>query len=714
MPPRRLVRFRISPPTWRRRRLRGFYLEGWQFLEVAACLEVSQRLRRYARTAAPHAPLLVRRLERLPDLGLLLREIRHTVDEKGHVRDHASPALAAVRQQLGRLRARIERVLHDTLTAYAPLVQEPVIRLRNDRFVLPFKAAHRQALAGIVHGESASGATVYLEPAAVVTLNNELQHLRAEETRLVREVLRQLTQRLAASRTALEQALQIVGEVDLLVAKGRLSQEMRAVAPRFSSQLQLRLRGARHPLLANPVPIDVQLGPEARTLVITGPNTGGKTAALKTVGLLALMAQCGLHIPAEAGSTLPVFTGIFVDIGDEQSLQQNLSTFSAHVANICTILATAPPGALVLLDELGGRNRPPGRRPARHRSLGVPAPARGDDLGHHPTTGASRRLPCPPRALPVRRSTLTPTPLQPRYRLVYGLPGRSLAFEVAARLGLPEAILARARQEAGLTRQRSEQLLDWLEGERRALAAEWQRLEEARREVARLQEEAARTLDQAKAEEQRVRQALYDEGKALLQAVRRELDATLAALRRQNSASGPLPFPQQAWQRAVERVEALRPAAAGAAPAPAWQVGERVRVRGLNVVGRIRTPVSAQGQVQVEVGNKTLTVAAAALERATAAEPTSAPAVAWASKDDERFPTVLRLLGYTVAEALPVVERYLDQACVQGVGRVRLIHGVGSGRLREAIGELLRQHPLVERFQAGDPGGGTTIVELKG
>src|SRR5437016_721968 len=290
----------------------GFYLEGVQLVEVAQCLEVLQRLRRYVQAESQRVPLLSRRLARLSDFNILLREIRSALDDKGYVRDHASPSLQHIRQRLKQVRDRVHRTLQDLMTTYSNVVQDPVVTIRNERFVVPLKTDFRQALRGIVHGESASGATVYVEPAGVVELNNQLLHIQAEEEREVRQVLRQLTERLAAQSVALEQALELLGEVDCLVAKGRLSRQMQGIAPQFTSRAELRLLGARHPLLSAAVPIDVCLGPDSRTLVITGPNTGGKTAALKTVGLLVLMAQSGLHIPARVDSVLPCFTEVFV------------------------------------------------------------------------------------------------------------------------------------------------------------------------------------------------------------------------------------------------------------------------------------------------------------------------------------------------------------------------------------------------------------------
>src|SRR5919201_107441 len=310
--------------------------------------------------------------------------------------------------------------------------------------------------------------------------------------------------------------------------------------------------------------------------------------------------------------------------------------------------------------------------------------------------------------------------LQPRYQLIYGLPGRSKAFTIAHQLGLPAHVIARAEQEAGLTQMRSEQLLARLEAERQTLENERQRVQAERSEADRLHATAQHTLAQATAEEQRIRHTLYNEGQTLLKAARQDLDAALATLRQHAPAGTSISFPQEAWQRVVQTVETLAPAVVEtpAAP-PALQVGDQVRVRGLNIRGRLLTPVAGSGNVQVDVGGKTITVAAVGLERALEPGDKTPPAsTGRPTRSRRRTAAVeelspeLYLLGATVDEALPTVEKYLDRAFTEGLPRVHIVHGVGSGRLRQAITALLEHHPLVRRFQAGDAGGGTSIVEF--
>ena len=696
-------------------RLAGYYLEGQQLLEVADCLEVFQRLRRFAQHNSQRLPLLARRLAPLADFNIFLRQIRSAIDERGTVRDSASPLLQEIRQALNHTSERIHRTLLRLMAAHSAVVQDAVVTIRNDRFVVPLKTDFRRVLRGIVHGESASGATVYVEPDGVVGLNNHLLQSRAKEERAVRDVLRELTERLAAQGVAIEQGLQLLGEVDLIVAKGQLSRRMHGVAPRMTPERRLRFVAARHPLLPDPVPVDVHLGPQERTLVITGPNTGGKTAVLKTVGLLSAMAQSGLHIPAHAESELPLFREIFVDMGDEQNLLQNLSTFSAHLKNIHTMTTQVSDDSLVLLDELGA-----GTDPSEGGPLGTAILEYFHASGaltlvttHHSTVKAFAMATPDIICAAVDFDLDT---LQPRYQLVYGLPGRSKAFAIAQKLGFPAEIITRAEQEAGATQMRSESLLARLEAQRQAMDQEQQRIRQRQEETERLHAEAQQTLSAASTEERRIREVFFRDGQALLKTARQELDALLGSLRQQLGSSGtPAAFPRQEWQHVVAAIESLAPVPASPQPAPPLQVGDDVRVRGLNIKGQLRTPITGADSVTVEVGNKTIIVAASELERADDAKASSHPSThgtGWPSPAS--LAPELHLRGATLSEAVPAVEKYLDEASLQGFPRVRLIHGIGSGRLRAGIAAVLERHPLVRRFQAGDAGGGVTVVELEG
>ena len=693
--------------------LAGYYLEGPQLLEVADCLEVLQKLRRFVQLNSQGLPLLARRMSPLGNFGILLRQIRSTIDERGAVRDSASPLLQEIRNTLNHASGRIHRALQKLMVTHGTVVQDTVVTIRNDRFVVPLKTDFRRALQGIVHGESASGATLYVEPENVVGLNNHLLQTRAREERAVREVLRQLTERLAAQRVEIAQGLNLLGEADFVVAKGRLSRRMQGVAPRMNRERRLRLLAARHPLLRDPVPVDVHLGLGERTLVVTGPNTGGKTAVLKTVGLLSAMAHSGLHVPANAESELPLCREIFADLGDEQSLQQNLSTFSAHLKNIHAMTTQVSADSLVLLDELGAGTDPSEGGPLGSAILEFFHASQALTLvtTHH---SAIKAFAMATPGVVCAAVDFDLDSLRPRYQLVYGVPGRSKAFAIAQKLGFPAPIIARAEQEAGATQMRSESLLARLEEKRQAMDGEREQMRWERQETERLHAEAQQILSDASTEEQRIREAFFREGQTLLATARQELDALLGTLRRQQSGETAATLPRQEWQRIVERIESLAPAPATRRPEPSLQVGDDVRVRGLKVKGRLQTAVKGADTATVEVGNKTVIVAVSELEPANgdagAPFPVSegAPWSPSASLSPE-----LHLRGATLSEAIPAVEKYLDEALLQGFPRVRLVHGVGSGRLRSGIVSVLERHPSVRRFQAADAGGGVTVVELE-
>ena len=694
--------------------LAGYYLEGRQLLEVAEGLEVLQNLRRFVQLNSQRVPLLARRLSPLADFGILLRQIRSTVDERGVVRDSASPQLQEIRNALNHAGGRIHRALQKLMVTHGSVVQDAVVTIRNDRFVVPLKTDFRRALQGIVHGESSSGATLYVEPENVVGLNNHLLQTRAREERAVREVLRELTERLAAQRVEIVQGLNLLGEVDFIVAKGRLSRRMQGVAPRMNGERRLRLLAARHPLLRDPVPVDIRLGPRERTLVVTGPNTGGKTAVLKTVGLLSALAHSGLHIPANGESEIPRCKRIFVDLGDEQSLLQNLSTFSAHLKNIQAMTTEVSGDSLVLLDELGAGTDPSEGGPLGTAILEFFHDSQALTLvtTHH---SAIRAFAMATPGVVCAAVDFDLDSLQPRYQLVYDMPGRSKAFAIAQKLGFPANIIARAEQEAGATQMRSDSLLAHLEEKRQAMDGEREQMQRERQETERLHADARRILADASKEEQRIRDAFFREGQNLLTTARRELDVLLGTLRRRQNDGVKAAFPRDEWQHVVEKIESLAPAQKPIRPELSLQVGDDVQVRGLKVRGRLQSAANGVETATVEVGDKTVIVAVSELERVD--EEARVPLRSSAGTRTSPFTTLgpeLHLRGATLSEAIPAVEKYIDDALLQGIPRVRLVHGVGTGRLRRGIASVLERHPSVRRFQAGDAGGGVTVVELEG
>jgi DNA mismatch repair protein MutS2 len=683
--------------------------------------------------------------------------VRKSIDEAGDVVDHASPALREIREALRRQRAKLRSTL-DTLTRgrdTAKYLQDQIVTDRNGRYVVVVRAEHRDAIPGIVHGASTSGASVYLEPLSTVALNNDIVTLTEREQAEVRRILRALTDGFRARTDELSSTLDAAADLDEVYAKTELARRVEGSAPEVVGDGRLEFRGARHPLLipaireltegtavrdAVVVGSDLVMTPPAHVLVISGPNTGGKTVALKAVGLLSLMAQSGLLIPVEAGSRFTPFASVFADIGDEQSISASLSTFSGHIANIVAMDRAFEPPALVLLDEVGS-----GTDPAEGGALGAAI------LDHFRQRGATVVATTHDEALKSYAVTTEgaitagfgfhPETYAPTYRLVYGAPGRSLAFEIAERLGMPASVVADARsrrsdRETQLAAHlaRIDQELASIERERQnvksdrdAVSRERERLLEresrlAEREAVvkrRLDDRLHDTLREARAEVDRVVGHLKQRAEALAAAS----DSPSARPRLSTGDVGRLRSDARTALGAVaERLrgapEAPEDTKLSAPPA----IGESVFVPGLGASGIVRD--TSGRQIEVDVRGKRMRVRLGDLRRSNPdevqARKTASPApirtTASALGDVGAATRELVVIGATVDEAIDRTEKFLDDALLSDERRLRIVHGHGTGRLREALSKFLRQHPLVASTglaPENEGGRGATIVELK-
>lgn len=710
----------------------GGLLSGQELLDVAATAAAMGRARRRLLADPDAWPHLARWALQLGTFAELEEAIGACIGPDGQVLDDASPELARLRARIRalhqRIRERLEAILRST--ALRPALQEALVTVRNGRQVVPVKQEHKAMIPGIVHDTSASGATVFVEPMAVVELNNELQETRSLEEREVERVLRHLSGQVAGEAGPLLTGLAALAELDLALAKARLADAMKAVRPRMNEEGWIRIVGGRHPLLTGKVvPIDVWLGREARVLVITGPNTGGKTVTLKTIGLFCLMAQAGLFVPAEPGTELAVFSGIYADIGDEQSIQQSLSTFSSHMSNIVRILQVMDARSLVLLDELGA-----GTDPTEGAALAMAildhilaAGARAVATTHYSELKAfvHNRPGMQNASVEFDVETLAPT-----YRLIMGLPGRSNALEIAARLGLPAPVLAQARARLTHDEVRVDDLIRNLEETRRAAAAELAEARRLREENQRLREELVAARAELEARRQAVLEKAREEARRLLHAARREAEAVLAELRRLQR-QGDL----EAARKARRRLDQLRDQLDSSTPSGAVQgaplrqdqvvAGLAVLVPSLQQVGIVTEPPGADGQVAVQVGGMRVRVPWHELRRAPAAAPAEKPAerprpaprpgVGLMAEKRTHLSPELHVRGMTVEEALEAVDKYLDDAVLAGLSRVRIVHGKGTGTLRRAIHEHLRADRRVKAWRLADPaagGHGVTEAEL--
>jgi DNA mismatch repair protein MutS2 len=703
-----------------------------------------------------------------------IADIRRKIDPGGEVVDEASPELRSIRDRLRKQRARLRGTLESYLRGKetAKYLQQQIVTDRNGRYVLVVRSEHRAAIPGIVHGSSGSGASLFLEPLSTVEINNDIVALEQQEAEEVRRILLALSDAFRARGGDLERTVAAATDLDVLQARAQFSIAVDGIAPGIAADGRLELRGARHPLLIaavrrhlrtgdeddrsadsgprgaesgagpkGPVPVDILLIPPVRVLVITGPNTGGKTVALKTAGLLSVMAQAGLLVPAEGGSQIPVFRSVFADIGDEQSIAASLSTFSAHVANIVAMDNALELPALVLLDEAGA-----GTDPLEGGALAMAM------IDHFRLRGAMAIATTHYDALKTYASTtegvtpagfgFDPKTFAPTYRLNYGSPGSSLALEIAARLGMPASVIAQARAHRS---QRESQLAEHLARVERDMQA----LDHERRLAARERETLAETASKLQAREAELRnreetfrRRLDERIEERLRDARREIDAVVASLKARaeslalDAERRPrlIPTGETGAARAEARAaidaigERLRTpggtgAAPGTPPAPAEParraaVGDRVLVGALGLEGVVQALHDREAEVDVRgkrlrarVDELRVITPAAALR----AQP-SRVRVNVDLQPREGSLTELNLIGCHVDEALSRTEKFLDEALVSELRSLRIIHGYGTGQLRRAIAGFLQTHPFVAHFAlapAEQGGGGVTLVELK-
>jgi len=680
------------------------------FLDILVVARVGTRIKRtLIKAPLPHFHL---RTSRIGNFEALTRKITAVIGEQGEIRDRASPRLAQIRQDITRAHQRLQDHLEGLVRSsqVSRYLQEPVVTLREGRYVLPVRREHKSQVPGIVHDESASGATLFIEPLSAVDLNNRWHALQMEERKEIEIILKKLSKEVAGEGEKLLAALTALAEIDFCLAKGRLSLAQEAVSPILNQDKYLRLVDARHPLLTGEVvPISVELGKDFALLVITGPNTGGKTVSLKTIGLLTLMAQAGLHIPAAQGSEVAVFDQVFSDIGDEQSIAQNLSTFSSHMINIIRILKHLNANSLVLLDELGA-----GTDPAEGSALGIALleflleqEVVGAVTTHHQEVKYFAHITPGLMNASVEFDLET---LSPTYKLSIGLPGASKALAVAARLGLPQGIIGAAEGQLSSSQRRLEEVLKEIEEHRVELEQALKEASLAREEAEHFRASLREELSGIEAEkesilaEAREKALEWVEGfKDRLNALERELEIREVSREWLTGAKSE-----------VERIaaEVPPPPLVKAAALPV-EIGQIVRVQGWKDPGRIVSLRKRKGEAEVLIGEIRLKVKTDQLETAEAAPllPSPRPYV----RPEREVSVELDLHGYRVSDVEPRLDRYLNDAFLAGLSQVRIIHGFGTGTLRRAVREVLSSHPLVKGFRSAGPwegGEGVTVVDL--
>lgn len=707
----------------------GAMLQATDLLAVQNTLAATRRLAGFLSRLKDKYPILgnlgagINTFEKLEDA------ISRAISQSGEVLDSASPRLARIRSELRSLQARLTERMNAIIHSreYRTIIQQPVVTIRNDRYCVPIKSEYRGAFPGIVHDASASGATVFVEPASVVELGNQRKEMMIKERDEVEKVLTELSVLVGAQADEIMSVLNIVARIDCITARAKLSIAMDAVEPILNDKGEIELIAARHPLLTgHVVPIDVNLGKRFSALLITGPNTGGKTVSLKTIGLLCLMAMSGLHIPAAAGSEVAVFENVFADIGDEQSIEQSLSTFSAHMSNIVHITREAGPNSLVLLDEIGA-GTDPAEGAALAKAILDYLLGRGARVVATTHYGELKEFAYLRDEIENACVEFDPETLKPTYKLVIGVPGSSNAFAIASRLGLEESIVQSAR--ANLTRraEATGELIRRIE-ETHRVAAEQRRLAEVTsRDVEMLRRRYEEKLADLEAMRDKLATKAYDRAQSLIDTYRKRLDRTLEQLATQTKSSRRT----QELKRRVERiiakieeqfvqpVEQKQQQEEALPPGTELKYGTRVRVAGIDRDGIIVEPPQ-KGKVVVMIGSMRVTVGVKDLRKPRAEDESEPPVqgidTSIAVQKAQSFSPELHLRGLRVESGLIAVAKYLDDAITVGADRVRIIHGKGTGQMRSAVHEYLKSHPAVASFRLAEPaegGSGVTVVEMK-
>ena len=709
----------------------GGALNTRELLDIARVLQCARLVRGYIAEDSVGKTPIDHLFYALHANKFLEEKISNSISSEDEIADGASPELANIRRQMRAAAARARDSLQKLISSpsYAKVLQEPIITMRQDRYVVPVKAEHKGAVPGLVHDISASGATLFIEPMAAVKANNELRELSAKEKLEIERILAELSADCAEHRDDISSDFEILVRLDLIFAKAKLSYKLNCQCPSMEGK-GIVLRRARHPLLdqAKAVPISLELGESFDTLVITGPNTGGKTVSIKTIGLLAAMNQCGLHIPADDGSNLPVFSHILADIGDEQSIEQNLSTFSAHMSNIVNIISECDENSLILFDELGAGTDPTeGAALAvaiieycRKKGAIIAATTHYAELKVYATNEAGVQN----ASCEFDVETLRPT-----YHLLVGIPGKSNAFAISRRLGLGEDIIEDAKNRVSsdsasfeATIEKLEQTRLLLEKDRNEAAAKLREAQENAKKAAFLKAELEVRLDKADIKSRREAERIIQEARSTAEEVFRELDDMRKKANEQedvqkiNEARSQLRRKLNLSEEALKKddVEKL-PEQKSSRPI---RVGDTVQIKSMGVKATVLS-ISSDRVLSLRAGIMNVSAKedeVLLLEGQSAAKAKSSPKASPSQLRTASVPSEIDIRGMESLEGVLAAERYIDSAVMGKLKTVTIIHGKGTGALRAAVQQMLKKNKSVKSFRLGRFGegeAGVTVVELK-
>ena len=717
----------ISPAV--KRSAIGGILNITELLQIGDFLRSCNSAKSYAKSSDKNEsyPTLSPMFGAIVPIEELNREIERCILNEYEISDNASTALSQVRRGIkvanDRIKEHLNSIIHSQ--TYKNVLQDSVITMRGGRYCVPVRADAKKDFPGIVHDQSGSGQTLFMEPMSVVNLNNKIKELGIEEAREIEKILATLSQLVYENAEALLQNLELVTELDFVFAKGKLSVDMIATEPVFNDRGYINIRKARHPLLNKDtiVPIDIYLGKDFNTLLITGPNTGGKTVSLKTLGLFTLMGQAGLHIPAFDNSELSVFDEVFADIGDEQSIEQSLSTFSGHMKNIVSILGEVTRFSLVLMDELGAGTDPTEgaalaisiieHLKARHVKTAVTTHYSELKLYALQTEGIENAS-----------CEFDVDSLRPTYKLLIGVPGKSNAFAISRRLGLSEQIIEMAKETLSKEDKRFEDVITDLEISRKAVELEQERAEQYRQEAQALKGDFEQQKQKLAAQREKMLADAKEEARKVLSQAKADADYMLKEMSKASSA-GDKQSVEAARRLLKESLEntgiSLLDAEAEKRKAPEnLQIGEGVYIHSLSQKGVVTSIPDSSGDVMVKAGIMKVKANIKDLSRIDATDTVSKVKKEAANKSRtikaQHIRTEVDLRGMLAAEAIEHCDKYLDEAYLSGLKQVSIIHGKGTGALRSAITAHLKKHPHVASYRLGTFGEGehgVTVCELK-
>lgn len=711
----------------------GGVLGSGELLRICKLLETAGRARAYGRhdNADEMEDCLDGYFEQLNPITILVNEIRRCVIDEDEISDDASPGLKHVRRAMNQINDKVHATLSNMVNgSLRTYLQDPIITMRGDRYCIPVKAEYRSQVSGMIHDQSATGSTLFIEPMAVVKLNNDLKELYGQEQEEIQKVLARLSADAAEYTTEIHTCYTILRQLDFIFAKGSLALDMNASQPIFNTEGRIHIREGRHPLLdkKNVVPITLTLGDTFDLLIVTGPNTGGKTVSLKTVGLFTLMGQAGLHIPALDRSELAVFHDVYADIGDEQSIEQSLSTFSSHMTNIVSFLKQVDEHSLVLFDELGA-----GTDPTEGAALATSI------LNHLHSRGIRTMATTHYSELKVYALS-TPgvenascefdvETLRPTYRLLIGIPGKSNAFAIASRLGIPDYIIEDAKTHLTEQDESFEDILTDLETSRKTLDKERETIAAYKREIERLKMETSQKQEKLEAQRDRILREANEKAHAILEDAKETADETMRNFHKFGKANISAAEMEKERERLRKKMAKTR---SGMTPEPAkpkkqykpsdFKLGESVKVLSMNLTGSVVSLPDAKGNLDVQMGILRSKVNISDLEiideKPNYLQKTSKRTGKGKIKMNKSLTvaTEINLLGKTVDEAVAELDKYLDDASLAHLSSVRIVHGKGTGALRQGIHKYLKRQKHVKSFRLGAFGegdAGVTIAELR-